>query len=163
MKKLVLTTLLAGMLAAGTVTADSPSYNKRHFDRYPAHEMPKHSYQHQTKQPPHRSTHGRNDHRYEHDRRGDSRHEYRHDHHRNDRGRNGFRPSYVHGYHRYDEGHGRRIHDERGGNDAIGEMVVGGLLGGIVGNSFASEGYRTQGVIFGALAGTAIGYAIGKD
>jgi len=43
------------------------------------------------------------------------------------------------------------------------ELLIGGLVGGIIGNRIAGDGHRAEGGIIGAVTGAAVGYAIGKE
>lgn len=141
MKKLALTALLAGVLAA-TAGADEPRYASRHYSGQAAYEQSIRGDRRSARQPRHKPS-------------------YRYDDHRRDPGRH--YPSYGYDQHERDRDrhdHDRHRHDR---DDPTGEMLVGGLLGAFVGNALAGDGYGSQGTIFGAILGTAIGYGVGKD
>ena len=50
-----------------------------------------------------------------------------------------------------------------GGNDVAAATLVGGALGGLVGNQLAHEGNRAPATVVGAAVGAVVGHEIGKN
>ena len=52
---------------------------------------------------------------------------------------------------------------QAGNGKMVGGAVLGGLVGGVVGNRVAGEGNRTEGTVIGAAAGAMVGGAVGAS
>jgi len=56
-------------------------------------------------------------------------------------------------------GHDKRIHRS---HDAVAETLVGGAIGGLLGNRLANDGHRAPATVAGSLVGAVVGHEVAK-